>query len=135
MMEPDKTLHQQGKSVFWNRSDRLAITVLLAVWGICLTCHAARHTSALGWPPRIDSARVEMVREKIDPNTASPASLRRLPMIGPVKAEAIVAYRQSSSNQAGRAFEYAKDLENVPGIGPEIVKRIKNHLTLDERQP
>ncbi len=133
MMGSDKTLHQPGKSVFWNRSDRLAMTVLLAVWGICLTCHAAKHAAALGWPPKIDSARVEMVREKINPNIAPSASLRRLPGIGPVKAEAIVAYRQSRSNQAGRAFKSAEDLENVPGIGPETIERIWKHLTLNKR--
>ncbi len=135
MMEPDQTLHQPGKSVLWNRSDRLAITVLLAVWGICLTCHAAKHAAALGWPPKIDSAKVEMVQEKIDPNTASPASLRRLPGIGPIKAEAIVAYRQDHPVKSGCTFNSEKDLENVSGIGPETVKRISKHLVFNERLP
>ena len=142
MMRQDKTLHQQekpacpvGRSVFWNRSDRLAITVLLAVWGICLTCHAAKHAAALDWPAKIDSARVETVLEKINPNTASPASLRRLPGIGPVKAEAIVAYRQDHPVKSSCIFNSEKDLETVPGIGPEIVKRISNHLVFNKRQP
>ncbi|MCD4699530.1 MAG: helix-hairpin-helix domain-containing protein [Phycisphaerae bacterium] len=135
MTKPDQTFHQPGRSVLWNRSDRLAVTVLLGVWGIYLTCHAAKQTAALGQPPTIDSIKVELVREKIDPNTASSASLRRLPMIGPVKAEAIVAYRQTHHRDSGSAFNSEKDLENVPGIGPGIVERISRHLVFNERLP
>lgn len=129
-MEPDQTLRKPGRSVLWNRSDRQALIVLLGAWGIYLTYLAATHTAALGCPPTIDSYRVELVREKIDPNTASSASLRRLPMIGPVKAEAIVAWRR-----AGRAFESAEDLQKVSGIGPGTVKRISKHLVFNEKLP
>ena len=129
-MGPDQTLVKPGRSSLWNRSDRPALIVLLGVWGIYLTYLSATHTAALGCPPTIDSAKVRTVREKINPNTASPASLRRLPMIGPVKADAIVAYRQ-----AGHTFESAEDLKNVRGIGPGIVKRIEKHLTFDEKLP
>ena len=119
-----------GRSILWQRSDRSALVVLLGVWGIYLIYLSATHTAQIGCPPTIDSAKVKLVREKISPNTAPPASLRRLPMIGPVKAEAIVAYRQ-----AGHTFEFAKDLKNVRGIGPATIERIKKHLTFDGKLP
>jgi len=109
--------------VGWCRSDRVALTVLLAVWA-----------GALAWSWRSRPAPVagcwalaESVRETVDPNTASAASLRRLPGIGPVLADAIVSYRL----QAGRprpAFARVADLRNVPGIGPKKAGRIEPYL-------
>ncbi len=128
MTGPEGTLRKPKQSLLWNRTDRTALTTLLGVWGIYLAYLAATHTAALGCPPTIDSDKVKLVREKINPNTAPPASLRRLPMIGPVKAEAIVAYRR-----AGHTFKSAEDLENVSGIGPGTVKRIKKYLKFNKR--
>ncbi|MDY7010134.1 MAG: helix-hairpin-helix domain-containing protein [Planctomycetota bacterium] len=135
MTKPDQTFHLMGRSVLWNRSDRLAVTVLIGIWGIYLICYAATHTEMLTRPPSINSSKVRLVGEKIDPNTASPASLRRLPMIGPAKAEAIVVYRRAHQGQSGSAFKSEKDLEKVSGIGPETIERISRHLVFDERQP
>ena len=127
--------HRWEGFIFWNRSDRRAMTVLLGIWGIYLTFHAAGHTIRPGWPIKTDPMKVELVREKIDPNTASAASLKRLPMVGPAKAEAIVAYRQSPHRQSGLTFESPEDLKNVPGIGPGIVERIKDHMSFSEARP
>jgi competence ComEA-like helix-hairpin-helix protein len=69
----------------------------------------------------------------INPNTASVASLVRLPGIGRVKAEAIVVYRQnfSASGKNARAFKDASDLDKVSGIGPKTVEDTKRFLKFE----
>ena len=61
--------------------------------------------------------------EKLDPNTAPVAELRRLPSVGPARAEAIVAERLS-----GGPFRNPSDMARVPGIGPRTVEALKSHL-------
>ena len=76
--------------------------------------------------------------EKIDPNTATVASLRRLGGIGPVKAHAIVQYRQPPGNcpvhgaSLRLQFHRPDDLANVPNIGPKTVERMKPHLEFSQ---
>jgi competence protein ComEA len=62
--------------------------------------------------------------EKLDPNTATVAELRRLPGVGPVRAQAIVTERVS-----GGRFRSPSDLARVPGIGPHVVRVLTPHLT------
>jgi DNA uptake protein ComE-like DNA-binding protein len=79
----------------------------------------------------IDQGRVALADEKIDPNTASPASLRRLTRMGPRLADALVQYRRQYAQDHGRiAFVYAEDLTAVKGIGPELASQYKEHLCL-----
>jgi competence protein ComEA len=61
--------------------------------------------------------------EKLDPNTASVAELRRLPGVGPVRAQAIVTERVS-----GGRFRSPSDLARVPGIGPHAVRALTPHV-------
>jgi competence protein ComEA len=63
--------------------------------------------------------------ERIDPNTAPPEQLARLPRIGPALADRIVAHRQANG-----AFRSLEDLRAVPGIGPALLAGIAPHLTL-----
>lgn len=62
--------------------------------------------------------------ERIDPNLASEAQLRRLPGIGPSRARAIIAAREEAR------FRAAGDLLRVPGVGETILARIAPHLSL-----
>ncbi len=57
----------------------------------------------------------------IDLNTCSKFELEELPGIGPVKATAIIKYR----NENGKFFNI-NDLIEIPGIGPGIIERIKS---------
>jgi len=61
--------------------------------------------------------------ETLDPNTAAVAELRRLPGVGPVRAQAIVKERVS-----GGRFRSPSDLARVPGIGPHAVRQLTPHL-------
>ena len=61
---------------------------------------------------------------RINPNTASGASLVRLPNIGPKRAEAIIDYRESFTGK-DRAFQRAADMEKIKGIGPKTVENLQ----------
>ncbi|MFC1737891.1 ComEA family DNA-binding protein [Planctomycetota bacterium] len=78
------------------------------------------------------SAQIDL-QSRINPNTASPASLTRLPGIGSSRANAIVAYRENSrkSEPDIAAFQEPNDLQNVKGIGPKTVQNIKQWLRFE----
>jgi DNA uptake protein ComE-like DNA-binding protein len=65
--------------------------------------------------------------ERINPNTAPPASLMRLPGIGRVRAMDILAGRKELP------FDSADDLERVRGIGPKTVEKMAPYLTFEEQ--
>jgi competence ComEA-like helix-hairpin-helix protein len=68
-------------------------------------------------------ARVQL---RLDPNRANAAELELLPRIGPKLAAAIIAYRDSVSQQP--AFRTPEDLKHVPRIGPATVELLRPHL-------
>lgn len=59
----------------------------------------------------------------INPNTAGESELLRLPGIGPVLAQRIIAYRDS-----GNYFSCAQDLLCVKGIGRGKLEQIERYL-------
>lgn len=73
------------------------------------------------------------LKNRINPNYASPASLVRLDNIGYVRAEAIVGYRQQQSGfyQDGVVFKRAGDLQKIKGIGPKTVETIEGWLDFE----
>lgn len=95
-----------------------ALLVLALRWPTRQSCPA-------GSPP-VDRVRVQRVAQRLDPNTESAASLRRLPMIGPARARAIVAYREAAATRP--AFRTPDDLTAVSGIGPATVLRARPYL-------
>ena len=109
------------------RRNLIALILLVVLGAVLLAGRAAKRRCRLGRCIGIQSQRVLAARAKIDPNTASAASLRRLSGIGPAKASAIIAYR--TAHGAG-AFQSADDLRKVKGIGPGIVERMAPHLGL-----
>jgi len=58
-------------------------------------------------------------------NTATQAELEGLKEIGPTKAKAIVDYRQKNGG-----FKSVDELEQVKGIGPATLKKIRNDVSV-----
>ena len=122
-------------SIALTRSDRLALATLLLAGGFVLIWRGAGRTAEAGDDLPINSLRIAMVRERIDPNTASAPSLRRLPRIGPTKAKAIVEYRQEEFRRGvAKPFKVAEHLTKVKGIGPATVSRMAPHLAFPSRE-
>jgi competence protein ComEA len=63
--------------------------------------------------------------ERIDVNTAGEIELDRLPGVGPTRARAIVAHRQ----REGSYWDLG-ELERVPGLGSNTVRRLAPYTTL-----
>ncbi len=100
---------------------------LCAAAMVCLGVTAGVRTVNMDDGIPVREARFSAARESIDPNSASIASLRRLPGIGPTRATAIVEYRGKSGSTA---FVYDEDLMNVSGIGAGTLYRVRPYLSL-----
>lgn len=65
----------------------------------------------------------------IDPNTASWASLVRIPDIGPARAEKLIAWRKAHESPDSQiVFHDLSDLRHVPSFGPKTVADIAKYL-------
>jgi len=74
----------------------------------------------------IDESPFEQPQEtKININTASAEELQTLYGIGPVKAQAIIDYR----NENG-FFHSIEEIINVSGIGPKTLEKIRDEITV-----
>jgi competence protein ComEA len=63
-------------------------------------------------------------------NSATQAELESLQGIGPAKAKAIVDHRKKNG-----PFRAADDLQNVNGIGPGTMKRLRKDITVGSAVP
>ena len=79
-----------------------------------------------------DRYEIEL-EDRINPNYAPVESLVRLPGLGPGRAGAIVAYRESFHVKEGGspAFNNCDDLQKIKGIGPKTVQNIRRWLKFD----
>lgn len=124
-----RPLHKLDLS--WRRGNLAALMALCMAAAVALGAAAAGDRLWVGDALPVDQARVSAVREKIDPNAAPAASLRRLHQVGPARAAAIVQYRQS---HGPRPFVFAEDLDKVRGIGPGLLQQFQDQLSLPTRQ-
>ncbi len=65
---------------------------------------------------------------RIDLNTADSAQLQSLKGIGPAKAAAIIAYRESYGG-----FVCAEEITEVKGIGPATYEKIKDQIYVEAK--
>jgi len=111
----------------WTRANLAALIVLCAAAGLALAWRAAAGRAETGQTVPVHPDRVAQAAERVDPNAASVASLRRLPGIGPQKAQAVVAERENGP------FSGADDLQRVRGIGPKTVEKLRPFLVGERR--
>ncbi len=87
--------------------------------------HVAQAMPALGTDSNTNPFQAAQTTGLININTASAAELETLPGIGPVKAQAIIDYRQQNG-----AFARTEDLTKVSGIGPKTFDKLKHLITV-----
>ena len=125
----------------WHYPPVLAVWIaVLACWAVSAGASASERRSSSGPPShtgpatRIAPAEAPVMivaparREgTVNINTASPEDLtRHLKGVGPVKAKAIVGYRE----QYG-PFRTVSELADVKGIGPKTVERLRPLIRLE----
>ena len=115
----------------WRRGDLAAMLAICTIAAAALLGQVVGGRRLLGDDIPVDRQRVASAAERIDPNTATFASLLRLPRIGPGKARAIMDYRRAHPESP---FVSAADLQRVRGIGPGIVTHIEPYLVDFGRQ-
>ncbi len=114
----------------WTRRNLAALFALCVLAGGLLAVRSIHRSMQIGRRIIVNSQRVSTANEKINPNTASVASIRRLVGIGPKIAQRIVDYRGESDS----AFRTPADLAKVKGIGGKTVRRIRPFLSMKEQQ-
>ncbi len=102
----------------------MTLSAVVAV--ILLTMSFARVYSVSGQPA------LTAAPERINPNTASMASLVRLPGIGKARALDMIQYRQETAN-GDPVFQTLGDMEKIKGIGPKTAENIAPYLTFENR--
>ncbi len=78
--------------------------------------------------PQEEQAAPAEMAEQIDLNTATAEELQRLPGVGEVIAERIIAYRTACGG-----FLNTEQLMEVSGIGEAKYEKLKDHITVGER--
>ena len=128
----------------WRRGNLAVLIVLVSLAAAALGARGLLHTRDLGPVPQGLARRSAAAREMIDPNTASAASMRRLPQIGPALARAIITARQpatsrpaasqpAASQPTGRPFKSLDDLRHRRiGIGPKTAQLLAPYLVFDQ---
>lgn len=118
-----------------NRRRYLVLWLLLAVLaGLCLYRYH-RHRLYVGRDWQQTQFETAPLSDRINPNTASWVTLAQLPGIGPIRAKAIVEYRQQQQEKRATTepvFRSSEDLQSIKGIGPRIAEQLEPYLTFDD---
>ncbi len=111
-----------GKSPPALFSIAVATAIVLISIGDSITRRVADNQYSPGFAARVTETR-------IDPNTASWASLVRIPSIGPARAEKLLAWRKRHRSRATPVvFQNMQDLRHVPSFGPKTLLSISRYL-------
>lgn len=121
-------LHQLTEDQRWRRRRSQAWGFLVAT-GFAVV--ATGFLVPAAWPGRVDTPTSLVAR--INPNTATAASLARLPGIGWTRAQAIIVHREhvDRARPGAVAFRSPEDLQRIPGIGPKTVQDLTPWLEFE----
>jgi len=111
------------------RSYQLAFTAVLLLI-ILADVAIIAWRAACAPPPRTIASALAPQTLLLDPDTASPDALARVPGLSRRQIQAIIDYRQARLAQFPdrRCFTTLDDLDQVPHIGPKTLDKIKKHL-------
>jgi hypothetical protein len=76
--------------------------------------------------PRLEGPLRRLFGRPLDPNRADAITLETLPGVGPARASAIIRER------CKRPFASIAELQRVPGIGPQRIRKLESFLELEE---
>jgi competence protein ComEA len=112
-----------------NLADRLAdgqkVYVMTKQELLSPTPPPAAAGAAAGPAPASGSTAAAKPAGKVSINTSSAAQLDQLPSVSPTVAQAIVDYRKQNG-----PFKSIDELDNVKGIGPATIEKIRPNVTL-----
>lgn len=117
-----------GKSPPALFSIAIAVAIVLLSMALSLTRRVANNQYSPGFAARA-------TQTKIDPNTASWASLVRIPGIGPARAEKLLAWRNGHLTKATPVvFKNLQDLRHIRSFGPKTLLNIARFLRFPTRR-
>ena len=90
----------------------------------------ATTTTGEGEAARIEATAEQDADSGVDLNTATLQQLTTLPGIGPVKAQAIVDYREGTGQ-----FQSIEEVMDVKGIGPATYESIRDLIRVKKAPP
>jgi hypothetical protein len=110
----------------WTRRQRVGLGILLTVLLGFLVIQFVRRSARLHEPAVLTHGEPVLLPQQVDPNTASPQELARIPHLGDTLAQKIVQYRAARQANVvdGVVFRQPGDLDAVPGIGPKLVEQL-----------
>lgn len=109
-----------------SRTERRVLTGI-AVLGLLAIALWAAHHQGWGEPPAAVVPGASGNLPPIDLNRAPWQDLTLLPGIGEAKAKRIVEHRERIGG-----FRYVGELDQVSGIGPSLVERIRPHVIVGQ---
>ncbi len=108
---------------------RIAVCIVIVVLfgsAAYYSSHASESAPKTVYSTSLDEAKREAQTPLlVNVNTADAKELDELPEIGPSTAQKIVEHRRHRGN-----FKSVDDLEDVPGIGPKKLEKIKLFATV-----
>ena len=117
-----------GKSPPALFSIAIATAIVLISTGYSITRRTAKNQYSPTFAARVTPTT-------INPNTASWASLVRIPGIGPARAEKLLAWRKLHRTKATPVvFKNLQDLRHIPSFGPKTLLSIARYLRFPKRR-
>lgn len=113
----------------WGAVVVLGIASMIGAGRAMLSGHAAGVTATTareGSPDETPASLPVVVAKRININTATAVELELLPGIGPSLAKRIVDDRDAHG-----AFTSAQDLDRVKGIGPRLLEKLRDRVTVE----
>ena len=123
-------MHYSTPSQLWGLSAarQRTIWVFLVVVAVIALWMTYRPGLWVADPVKLRPSDISDATYLIDPNSASWASLARLPHVGKTKARRLVKHRQQQDKQGAVVYAKLEDLAEVKGFGAATLEAIAPYL-------